>query len=170
MSERVCVYPGSFDPPTVGHLDLIRRAAAMYDRVIVAVAHNPAKPGWLPAEAREALLRICTADLPNVRVDRFAGLTVGYAAEKGACAMIRGLRSAGDFDAEWRLAQINRTIAPEIETVLLMGLPEHAHVSSSAVREMAAFGADWHAYVPAEIVAQVEEHLRDMRHINKTEG
>ncbi len=161
MNERVCVFPGSFDPPTVGHLDLIRRAAALYDRVIVAVAHNPDKRGAIPAEAREEMLRTCVRDLPNVEADRFDGLTVRYAAEKGACAMIRGLRSEADFDAEWTLAQLNRTICPRVETVLLMGLPEHAHVSSSAVRQMAAFGADWHSLVPAEIVDQVAEHLNN---------
>ena len=169
MSERVCVVPGSFDPPTKGHLDVIRRAAAMYDRVIVAVGHNPDKPGWLPVDDREAMLRACTADLPNVTVDRCAGLTVAWAAERGACAMVRGLRSSGDFDAEWRLAQINRSIDPSVETVLLMGLPEHAHISSSAVREMAAFGADWRGFVPDEIVVRVEEHLNDMQN-QKTEG
>ena len=145
MNERVCVFPGSFDPPTVGHLDLIRRAAALYDRVIVAVAHNPDKQGAIPAEAREEMLRTCVRDLPNVEADRFDGLTV---------------RSEADFDAEWTLAQLNRTICPRVETVLLMGLPEHAHVSSSAVRQMAAFGADWHSLVPAEIVDQVSEHLQ----------
>ena len=160
MSKRVCVYPGSFDPPTVGHLDIIRRAAALYDRVIVAVAHNPDKRGAIPPEKREEMLRTCTAGIPNVEIDRFEGLTVRFAEKKGACAMIRGLRSGADFDAEWTLAQINRTICPDVETVLLMGSPEHAHVSSSAVRQMAAFGADWHSYVPAEIVDQVSEHLQ----------
>ncbi len=148
MKERVCVYPGSFDPPTVGHLDMIRRASAMYDRVIVAVGHNPEKAGRLPAALRRELLEACTADLGNVTAEIYEGLTVAFALEKGACAMIRGLRSAADFDPEWSLAQINRGIAPQIETVLLMGLPEHAHVSSSAVRQMADFGADWHSYVP----------------------
>lgn len=160
MSERVCVIPGSFDPPTVGHLDLIRRASALYDRVIVAVAHNPDKRGAIPPEKREEMLRTCAAAYPNVSVDRFDGLTVRFAEAKGACAMIRGLRSAADFDAEWSLAQINRTICPGVETVLLMSLPEHAHVSSSAVRQMAAFGANWRSYVPAEIVDQVSEHLQ----------
>ncbi len=170
MRERVCVYPGSFDPPTVGHLDLIRRAAAMYDRVIVAVAHNPDKRGKVPAEAREEMLRLCTADLPNVTVDRFDGLTVAWAAEKGACAMLRGLRTAADFDAEWRLAQINRGIAPQVETVLLMGRPEHAHVSSSAVREMAQFGADWRGYVPPEIVPMIRQYLEPQNRFGRTEG
>lgn len=169
MSERVCVYPGSFDPPTVGHLDMIRRASAMYDRVIVTVGHNPDKAGWLPAALRCELLRTCAAGLGNVEVEIYQGLTVAFARDRGACAIVRGLRSAADFDLEWTLAQINRGICPEIETVLLMGLPEHAHVSSSAVRQMAAFGADWHGYVPAEIVVQVEEHLKHKLN-EKTEG
>ena len=159
MKERICVFPGSFDPPTVGHLDLIRRAAGLYDRVIVAVAHNPDKRGAIPPEVRAELLRQCTRDLPNVTVDRFEGLTVAYAARCGACAMLRGLRSGADFNAEWRLAQINRVICPEVETVFLMSRPEHAHVSSSAVREMALFGADWHSLVPDILVTQVAEHL-----------
>ena len=158
--ERVCVYPGSFDPPTKGHLELIRRAAALYDRVIVAVSHNPDKRGLFPADVREELLRTCVRDLPNVTVDRCEGLTVAYARRQGACAMIRGLRGCADFDAEWRLAQVNRTICPEVETVFLPALPEHAHVSSSAVREMALFGADWRSYVPDSIVTKVADHLK----------
>jgi pantetheine-phosphate adenylyltransferase len=120
-------------------------------------------------EIREDLLRTCVRDLPNVSVDHFDGLTIRWAAARGACAMIRGLRSSADFDAEWKLAQINRTIDPDIETVLLMGRPDHAHVSSSAVREMAMFGADWSGYVPADIVDQVAEHLNHT-HNRQTEG
>lgn len=158
-AERICVYPGSFDPPTRGHLELIRRAAALYDRVIVAVAVNPDKTGCFPPEERVSLMQECTASMSNVEVDRFSGLTVRYAREKGACAMLRGLRSAADFDAEWRLAQINRSICPEVETVFLLSSPELAHVSSSAVREMAAFGADFGGYVPGEIVTRVRAHF-----------
>ena len=157
--ERVCVYPGSFDPPTRGHLELIRRAAALYDRVIVAVAVNPDKKGCFSPEEREALLQECTASLSNVEVDRFSGLTVQYARDKGACALLRGLRSAADFDPEWHLAQINRSICPEVETVFLMSSPALAHVSSSAVREMAAFGADFGPYLPDEIVSHVRAHF-----------
>lgn len=160
MTERICVYPGSFDPPTVGHLDLIRRAAALYDRVIVAVSYNPDKRGLFPTDVREDLLRACVRDLPNVTVARCEGLTVAFAQRHGACAMVRGLRGTGDLDAEWRLAQVNRTICPEVETVFLPARPELAHVSSSAVREMALFGADWRSYVPACIVTQVADHLK----------
>ena len=160
MKERIWVFPGSFDPPTVGHLDLIRRAAGLCDRLIVAVAHNPDKRGAVPPEAREEMLRRCTRDLPNVTVARYEGLTVAFAADSGASAILRGLRSTADYDAEWRLAQINRTICPDIETVFLMSRPEHTHVSSSAVREMALFGADWHSFVPDCIVTQVAEHLK----------
>ncbi len=160
MKERIAVFPGSFDPPTVGHLDLIRRASALFDRLIVAVAHNPGKQGSIPPEVREEMLRACVQGLPNVTVDRYEGLTVAYAAAKGACAMVRGLRSGADFDSEWQLAQVNRTICPDLETVFLPSRPEHAHVSSSAVREMALFGADWHSLVPPAIVTQVAEHLQ----------
>ncbi len=170
MTPRICVFPGSFDPPTVGHLDLIRRAAAQWDRVIVAVSTNPAKRGALPQEVREDLLRVCVRDLPNVTVDRCEGLTVAYAERQGACCMLRGLRSAGDFDAEWRLAQVNRTICPGVETVFLLSRPEHAHVSSSAVREMALFGADWRGYVPDCIVTQVADHLHHISQNLNLEG
>lgn len=155
--ERICVYPGSFDPVTVGHMDIIRRAVGLFDRVIVAVIGNPAKHGGcFPVAERLEMLRRCVADMPQVEVDCFDGLTVDYVRARGACAMVRGLRDVGDFESEKILAQINQTLAPEIETVFLVGLPEHSIVSSSGVRELATFGASISGYVPDCVAGQIK--------------
>lgn len=160
MSHRICVYPGSFDPVTLGHLDIIRRCAGLYDEVIVAITVNPAKRGCFPIPERLEMLRQCLDDLPNVRVMSFEGLTVAFARRMGACAMVRGLRNTADFEQERALAQVNRSIAPELETVFLMSRPEHGHISSSAVREMAAYGADLTGYVPDKLISTVQAHFQ----------
>ncbi len=157
---RRCLYPGSFDPVTVGHMDLIERAAGLWDEVIVAVLRNPAKKGCFTLEERLELLQACCAHLPNVRVSHFEGLTVAFAKELGAQAMLRGLRAAGDFESERALAQLNQMIAPEIETVILLGRPEHAAISSSAVRELGSFGGDISALVPACIEQRIKQHFK----------
>ena len=154
--ERIAIYPGSFDPVTTGHMDIIRRAAGLFDHLIVCVSHNPAKQGLLPVEERIRLLQRCCGDLPNVTVDSTAGLTIRYAQRMGACAMIRGLRSVKDFQSEQELAQINQRLAPEVETVFLLSRPEHACVSSSAVRELLAFGGSLDGFVPAPIIPSLE--------------
>lgn len=154
--DRICIYPGSFDPITVGHMDIIRRACTLFDRVIVAVVGNPAKHGGcFPVPERLDMIRRCCAGYPQVEVDCFDGLTVEYARAKKANAMIRGLRDIGDFESEKIMAQINLTLAPEIETVFLVGLPEHSIVSSSGVRELAAFGGSIRGYVPSCIEQDV---------------
>ena len=155
MSERVAVYPGSFDPATVGHEDMIRRAAAMFDRLIVAVLHNPSKQGFFPVEARVRMLEKITADLPNVTVDRWDGLLVDYVKKEGACAVVRGLRQVSDFETEMTMAQVNSRLLPGLETVFLMTKPEQCCVSSSVVRELAAFGGDVREFVPACIAEDV---------------
>lgn len=157
---RTAVCPGSFDPITVGHVDVIERAAALFDRVVVAVMHNPAKRGCFPVEERLALIRRAVAHLPNVTVDSWDGLTVAYARKIGADCLVRGLRGAGDFQSESLLAQVNERLAPGLETVFLLSKPEHMCVSSSVVREAASFGADISTFVPAAILADVEQHFR----------
>lgn len=153
--ERICVYPGSFDPVTVGHMDVICRAAKLFDRVVVAVMHNPAKRGCFTVEERTALIRKSTAGLDNVSVDAWDGLLVDYVRRTGACAVVRGLRAVGDFENEMVMAQVNAQLLPGMETVFLMTRPEHGCVSSSVVREAATFGADISAFVPAEIEGDV---------------
>ena len=155
--ERVCVYPGSFDPVTVGHVDVIRRARHLFDRVVVAVLHNPAKTGCFPVAERLEMLQCACRDMDGVSVAAFDGLLVDFAQQEGACAVVRGLRAAGDYEVEKTMAEINARLMPELETVFLSARPEHACVSSSAVRELAAFGGDFASMVPegcAELVAR----------------
>ena len=158
--ERICVYPGSFDPVTVGHLDVIERAARLFDRVIVAVMHNPAKRGCFTVEERTALIRRSAAGMDNVTVDAWDGLLVDYVRKTGACAVVRGLRAVSDFENEMVMAQVNAKLLPGMETVFLMTKPEHGCVSSSVVREAASFGADISAFVPEPIVQDVQAHFR----------
>jgi len=142
------LYPGSFDPVTRGHMHVIERAARMCDTLIVAVMHNPDKRGFLPVGERAALLEAACAHLKNVRVITHGGLMVACAEEYGVNAVVRGVRPAGDFDSEFQMAQINRMLSG-VETVLLPTSPETANISSSIVRQIAAFGGDISAFVPA---------------------
>lgn len=160
MMARICVYPGSFDPVTVGHLDVIRRAAAIFDEVIVTVMHNISKRGCFPVEERMALIARAVREIPNVRVDKWDGLLVDYVRMNGACAVVRGLRAVSDFDTEMTMAQVNSQLLPGMETLFLMARPEHACISSSVVREAAAFGADISAFVPAQVAEEIRAHFR----------
>ena len=155
--ERICVYPGSFDPVTVGHVDVIRRAGRLFDRVVVAVLHNPAKAGCFPVAQRLDMLRRACAGMEGVSVASFDGLLVDFVRQAGACAVVRGIRAIGDYEAEKTMADINARLMPEMETVFLTTRPELACVSSSAVRELAAFGGGFAFMVPegcAERVAR----------------
>ena len=155
MNERVAIYPGSFDPATVGHEDMIRRAAKLFDRLIVAVLHNPAKRGFFTVEERVGMLEKITADLPNVTVARWEGLLVDFVKQEGACAVVRGLRQVSDFETEMTMAQANSRMLPGMETVFLMTRPEQGCISSSVVREIASFGGDVSQFVPSCIAADV---------------
>ena len=157
--ERVCVYPGSFDPVTVGHVDVIRRARHLFDRVVVAVLHNPAKTGCFPVAERLEMLQCACRDMDGVSVAAFDGLLVDFAHQEGACAVVRGIRAAGDYEVEKTMAEINARLMPELETVFLSARPEHACVSSSAVRELAAFGGDFTFMVPEGCVEHVARHF-----------
>ena len=153
--ERICVYPGSFDPVTVGHVDVIRRAGRLFDRVVVAVLHNPAKAGCFPVAQRLDMLRRACAGMEGVSVASFDGLLVDFVRQAGACAVVRGIRAAGDYEVEKTMAEINARLMPELETVFLSARPEHACVSSSAVRELAAFGGDFAFMVPEGCAEQI---------------
>ena len=157
--KRICVYAGSFDPVTVGHEDVIRRAAALCDELHVVVMFNVNKKGCFSVEERLALLQRVTAEIPNVVVDSWQGLMVDYVRQAGAQYVVRGLRGMADFESEQHLAQINARLLPGLETVFLMTKPEHACVSSSAVREAAHFGADYSSFVPACILEEVRAHF-----------
>ena len=155
MKERVAVYPGSFDPATVGHEDMIRRAAALFDRLIVAVLNNPSKRGCFPVEERVRMLGKIVAGLPNVTVARWDGLLVDFVRQQGACAVVRGLRQVSDFETEMTMAQANSRLLPGMETIFLMTRPEQGCISSSVVREIATFGGDVSQFVPGCIAEDV---------------
>ena len=157
---KIAIYPGSFDPITVGHVDVIERAAGLCDTLVVAVLVNVAKAGAFTVEERLEMIRSATAHIPNVQVDFFSGLQVEYVKAMQADAVVRGLRTAGDFAAEQTLDDCNKKLYPQMETVYLMTRPEYACVSSSAVREIARFGGDISGFVPEVIRARVAKALR----------
>ena len=150
------VVPGSFDPITHGHVDIITRAAALFDRVVVGVLVNPAKAPLFTLEQRVATVKAVAAAIPGVEVQAFEGLLVDFAARCGARAVLRGLRSSVDFEYEWPMARMNRALSPGLETVFLAAAAQWAHVSSSLVREVHALGGDVEPFVPAAVLA----HLR----------
>ena len=161
---RICVYAGSFDPVTVGHADIIERAAKLCDKLYVTVMYNPSKNGCFPVELRLEMLQKVTADLNNVEVDAWNGLMVDYVRKMNADFVIRGIRGMADLESESNLAQINARLLPGLETIFLMSQPEHTCISSSAVREAALFGADYSSFVPARIYtdakAYFDQHFR----------
>ncbi len=155
MNPEICVYAGSFDPVTAGHLDIIRRGAAIFPKLVVAILRNPSKKGTFSMEERLSMLERSCADIPNVMFDSFDGLLVDYMQKIGAGVILRGLRAVSDFESEFQMAQLNRQLNPKVETFFLMTSPEHAYLSSSAVREIAMFGGDISPFVPAPIVQEV---------------
>lgn len=150
---RVAVYPGSFDPITNGHLDVIRRAAGAFDQVIVGVLRNTRKAGLLPLDTRLQVIRQALAEAGvapgQVGVEAFEGLTVDFCRARGARFIVRGLRAISDFETEMQLAHNNRHLAPDVDTVFFMTALEQGFVSSSMVKEIASFGGDVRAMVPA---------------------
>jgi len=160
---RIAVYPGSFDPITNGHLDVVRRAARVFDRVVVAVLANPRKTPLLDADRRVAVIRAAIAGEPDldaaVEVQTFDGLTVTFCREVGAEFLVRGLRAIADFETELQLAHNNHHLAPEVDTVFFMTSLEHSYVSSSLVKEIALFGGDVSTMLPAAAVDALREAL-----------
>ena len=160
---RIAVYPGSFDPITNGHLDVVRRAARVFDRVVVAVLGNPRKSPLLDADTRVAVIRAALDADPSlagiVDVRTFDGLTVTFCHEVGAGFLVRGLRAIADFESELQLAHNNHQLAPDVDTVFFMTSLEHSYVSSSLVREIALFGGDVSAMLPAPAVQALRDAL-----------
>jgi pantetheine-phosphate adenylyltransferase/16S rRNA (guanine(966)-N(2))-methyltransferase RsmD len=157
MTLRVAVCPGSFDPVTAGHLDIIRRASRIFDHVVVAVGGNTRKSPRLSARERAGLIRKVTSGIDNVSVEVMEGLLVDFAQEQGAGAIVKGLRAVSDFESEFEQAQLNRTMSPDIETVFIMAASEHSFLSSSAVREIAALGGEVRGLVPDSILETVRQ-------------
>jgi pantetheine-phosphate adenylyltransferase len=152
VTARVGIYAGTFDPVTNGHLDVLRRAAGLVDRLVVAVSRSGRATHFTPAE-RAGFLRPLVADLPNVAVDEFDGLVVDHAKRHGARVLFRGLRGARDLDAETEMGWANACLSPGLETVFLVASPETARISSTLVREVAALGRDVSAWVPPSVAA-----------------
>lgn len=157
------LFPGTFDPVTLGHLDLIRRGAALFERVTIAVAAHPSKNQLLGVEERLELLRRSTSDLPGVEVVALEGLVVHGCEAHGADVLLRGVRSAADFDYEMQMARTNRVLLERIDTVLLASSPEHAHISSTLVRQVASMGGDLSAFVPEPVVRFLEDRYPEGR-------
>ena len=154
------IYPGSFDPATYGHLDIIKRAAALFDEVIVGVLNNSAKSPLFSVEERVNILENITKDVPNVRVTSFSGLAVNFARSCNAKVIIRGLRAITDFEYELQMAQTNRVLATDVDTMFLTTSLQYAYLSSTTVKEAACFGADISKFVPEYVVHKVEEEFR----------
>jgi pantetheine-phosphate adenylyltransferase len=153
---KIAVYPGSFDPVTSGHLDVIERAARLFDRVIVAVIKNPEKSPLFSFQERMAMLAAAVPHCDNVTVDSFDGLLVEYVKKQQACAVVRGLRAVSDFDYEFQMALTNRRMAPEIETVFLMTDYRYSYLSSSFVKQIAGLGGDVSGLVPAAVAGALK--------------
>jgi len=157
------VYPGTFDPVTYGHIDLIKRAAKLFGEVIVAVAHNPGKAPLFSVRERVALLKQVTKGMRGVTVDDFHGLVVDYCRTRGAAAVIRGLRMLSDFEYEFQMALTNRKLSEQVETVFLMPKETYAYLSARLIKEAAALGADLSAFVPPVVEAALRRKLSRRR-------
>lgn len=156
---KKAVYPGSFDPATNGHLDIITRASALFDEVIVGVLNNSSKSPLFSVEERVNILKEITKDLPNVQIQAFSGLSVDFARKCGAHVIIRGLRAITDFEYELQMAQTNRVLAPDIDTTFLTTNLEYAYLSSTTVKEVALFGGDISKFVPECVIEKVHKKL-----------
>lgn len=157
------IYPGSFNPVHYGHLDIARRALRMFDRVVVAIYVHPGKPDLFTGEERLDLVREALRDEPRVRVASYDILTVDYAREIGAHAIVRGLRVFSDFELEFRMALANRRLAPEIEIVNFIAAEEHLHISSSTIREIASLGGDVSSMAPPHVVNALKRRFAELK-------
>jgi pantetheine-phosphate adenylyltransferase len=160
MKERVALYPGSFDPITLGHIDILERATAIFDRVVVSVLRNPAKQPLFSVDERLDLIRAATASLDGeVTVDSFDGLTVEHARQVGAIAIVRGLRAVSDFETEFQMALMNRRLEPNVHTVFLMTSAPYVYMSSNLVKEVCRLGGDISGFVPPAIAEALHRRL-----------
>jgi len=162
--KAVC--PGSFDPVTSGHVDVIERAAKVFGQVIVAVAPSPGKEALFSVDERVGMLREVTSHIPNVRVDAFDGLLVDYVRSQEASVIVKGLRAVSDFEIEFQMALMNRNLEPEVETVFMMTGAEYSYLSSSIVKEIAALGGSVDGLVPRTVARRLEEKLRKLEEVN----
>ena len=160
MTKKIALYPGSFDPPTNGHLDIIEKGSKLFDKVIVAVMINPDKKGLFSVEERMEMLNEILKDFPNVEADSFNGLTVDFAAERKACVMLRGLRALSDFDSEFQLSLMNRRLNKDIQTVFLMTGMRWIYISSSIIKQAAQFGGEVKGMVPDFVPKKLKQKYK----------
>lgn len=158
---KTAIYPGSFDPITNGHLSVIRRAAKLFDEVLVVVMINHKKPvGCFTYEERMELIKRCTKDIPNVKVDYYAGLLADYAKEKNATAIVKGLRAVSDFEHEFQQALTNKELNPDVETVFVTAGADYMYLSSSIVKQVCQFGGDVSKFVPPEVYEDIVNGIK----------
>lgn len=163
----IAVVPGSFDPITIGHLDIIKRVAKLYDKVIVGIVVNPNKKALFSIEDRVKMVKEAVVDIKNIEVDSFDGLLVEFVKMHGARVIIRGLRAVSDFEREFQMAQLNRKLNPDIETTFMMASPEYAYLSSSVIKEIAIYGGDVSELVPPHVMNYLAEYGRSQRRVMK---
>lgn len=156
---KTAIYPGSFDPITSGHLNIIRRAANIFDKLIVCVMVNAGKNPMFTLEEREKLIRRVTVDLPNVEVDCSNELLADYARRRGSCVIVKGLRAGSDFENEFQMALVNRKLNPELDTMFLTAASQYMYLSSSMVKELGNYGAELSDFLPEEIIPDFREKL-----------
>ena len=158
---KIAIYPGSFDPITSGHLNIIQRASTIFDKLIVCVMVNPGKNPMFTQEERVDLIRRVTRDLPNVEVDSSCALLADYAKHRDSCVIIKGLRAGSDFENEFQMALINRKINPELDTMFLTAESQYMYLSSSTVKELGRYGVDLCDFLPKEIIPDFQRKMRE---------
>lgn len=165
---KIAIYPGSFDPVTSGHLNIIRRASGIFDRLIVCVMVNAGKNPMFSLEERVTLLKRVTKDLPNVEVDASCELLADYAHKKGDCVIVKGLRAGSDFENEFQMALINRKINAQLDTLFLTAEHQYTYLSSSTVKELGMYQVDLSDFLPEEIIPDFQERIKDLRQGGKS--
>ena len=160
---KIAIYPGSFDPITSGHLNIIQRAAKIFDKLIVCVMVNAGKHPMFSQEERVNLIRRVTADIPNVEVDFSGELLAEYAKRKGSCVIVKGLRAGSDFENEFQMALINHKINPELDTMFLTAESQYMYLSSSTVKELGSYGVELSDFLPKEIIPDFQERIKQNR-------
>ena len=163
MTMKTAIYPGSFDPVTLGHLNIIRRASGIFDRLIVCVGYNSKKDPMFTADERVELIREVTKDLPNVEVEASSELLAQYAESKGACVIVKGLRAVSDFESEFTMSLINKKLNPNLDTMFLCAEEKYMYLSSSAVKELGYYDVELSDFLPSEVIEEFKVRLNARR-------
>ena len=167
---KIAIYPGSFDPVTSGHLNIIQRSAKIFDKLIVCVMVNAGKNPMFTLEERVDLIRRVTGDLPNVEVDSSSDLLADYAKRRGSCVIVKGLRAGSDFENEFQMALINHKINPDLDTMFLTAESQYMYLSSSTVKELGTYGVDLSDFLPGEIIPDFQERIEKRKNPFKEEN